>query len=1009
MSSRFNFKDKKALHILIEDESVTDVDLSGENVNAEMVIPSSLLVATGAGVPISISMSAHGKENEALDRLQKHVNKKRSDFDSHSSYVKHVNDLANSWDEVSNSLNALKNSPQAKTFLAKINPSALIGDDEISMRDTIVKKVSGKLRGDVQIPKAAKSSISSQRVSLDDELKNRGVSSGKKKARVSKKPSPNRAIYEESDFPSSERSDVYSADSKTTDRYVGKSSGGRNQESEKGSVLDVVDGRVSVGSDMVFDNYREADASLAVAGKSIANCFRGTTDRSMESILMGTIDRESKDSAINSRKDGNASISKRGNGQQRGSQEGAAVRAKNTFSMYGVAEENEEWVPKKYFIQLPKDILALSDSDINVVASVTFSDGSKKEATVKIITGGKKFVPEPIRNASVSTNDAGYNILSISVPDKNTSYIGVYRRERSFSSNKIKSKMQSIGSVSIVDGVTESKNSKVFTFIDKNVKSKGIIYEYRLVSSNDVGDSYDFYDVVSKPNGSADGSRFKQGRIDNQSGMFLKETGKKITIKMNNIHPSAKNVRLLRKNVSLKETRFTKTDAVLPVGRAGTVEFEDKDLREFNDYEYSYVAEDRFGNVSGQGRPKGIKYQRMISDDPEGKNFETNIDVVVNDAPSTGRNNDADVGGASSINITHASEGSDANTKSEDEAAAVASSGGIVLSLRTTPDQAVLGDSATSDIILDSLRNQQKGDEIVATTFAADYADKKDDLSKNIVVHNVEIIDMETDSPIYSGHIKGEEFDSSRIGATKDMDTKNKQYRVVVTTAAVDLQKHIDEAKRKEDSIREFGTIPSFKATARTILDESVVGVKDLVVGNNRSNTKTEITNVKKKSSLDKHIVTWSSSNDENVDFYIVEKSAMDDSYPWKYAGKTMSELLENKAEDFDYTAGVKYRVTAFYVFNEVGSAHEEKPRRKKSKRSGGNSRGTGGGGVLTNNAGPKDSSGGGVLTNNSGPKDSSGGGILTNNSGPKGGSAAGSAGGGILTDNKGGNKRGNR
>ena len=95
----------------------------------------------------------------------------------------------------------------------------------------------------------------------------------------------------------------------------------------------------------------------------------------------------------------------------------------------------------------------------------------------------------------------------------NTDKIDIYRRERTFSSNKIKKKMKKIDSI-IFDNISESRGQKTVTFVDKDVKSQGIVYEYRLVSSNENGESYDFFDLVSKSS-SSNGGSFKQGKTEN--------------------------------------------------------------------------------------------------------------------------------------------------------------------------------------------------------------------------------------------------------------------------------------------------------------------------------------------------------------------------------------------------------------------------------------------------------------------------------------------------------------
>jgi hypothetical protein len=896
--------DNYSVVIVVDDNGKKD---SNGKLNATVVVPNLFLLEKNNGaVPMFIEVVVHGDRDESREQLLAFLNKKAEDFDSYISYVNYLNDVANSWEEISNALGALKNSQQLKTVLAKINIQGLIDNGSLSNNITLRNKIEGNLRNSVQLPSNINERNSGATRDVEEKLKRQIVSYEKTSSEIKKVSTlKNTLRVNKLDFPSLDYSREDAVDNKTSNKYVGKAS---SNESVGGKTdLFKEQGKIYVGSDMIFDNYSEADTSLSVIGKSVANCFNQSMFFDTKSVLFGNIDKTSKDNVWFMDKHGSANI--------------APSNDKSNIGLYSVKQSKQQFISFEYFIQMPKNISDIRDDKKNVRAVIMFSDGTKKQVSVKIvgIAGSSNFVPAPIQSATVSVTQNGNNMLSVNVCDANTTTVNVFRRERQFTSNKIKGKMKKIGNISIEGLSTKKSNGGAFTFIDRNVKSQGIIYEYRLVSSNKYGDSFDFFDVVSKPSSSSGGT-FKQERIENQSGVHLKEGAKKISVEIDNIHPSIRNVTLLKRNLTLRESGFTKTEHVVSVGTNKTVNFEDTELKEWNEYEYSYVAEDRFGNVSKGAMSQTIKYQRNLSDDPDGDKIGTKINVETNDGTSKSNDNKKDSSKKStSKNDDNKKDSSSSNDDSSKK------SNSFKLEFETNKRQDALPNQDSSDILFTSLREKQQGEELTSTVYSDEFSDKKDDLSKDLITYKVDVIDVDNKKILSSGHISGKKFDSSAVKGLDNIDLQNNEYRIVVTTAAVDLDKFVDENKRKDVYIERFGTIPSLRSMPENILDDSVVNVVEVKIGSDSSNKTTLIKNVRKRKVNNKYIVSWDSTNDRNVDFYIVEKSALDESYPWKYVGKTMSMSLENKMEmTMDVIAGAQYRVRPFYTFNVLGETSIE-------------------------------------------------------------------------------------
>ena len=835
---------------------------SNDHLNSDVVIPSIFLTPLSDGsYPLKLEISLKGNTNKKLELLNSYMSRTKDSFDSYVSYIRYINDVSNSFNDITNAINALKNMADSQTTLASISLASKIDDNILSRNETVNKVISGRLSANVQMPRQASNKLFNTNRQNGDLRKTKTPSVIKDVMTIV------RAQNNEQDrqYPTLDFSRQENNNSRTTSKYAGKMA---NNESRKSVDIFREEGKIYIGNEYVFSNYHEADSSFAMLGKSVANCFNHPMLVGIENVLNGNIDSVAKRNISFYDKNGSANITR--------------YDEKNSGShSYKLGTTKPKFLTQKYFISLPKTMATLNFSSNNIKATIIYSNGQKKEVKASFIKGNiDAFVPSPIKNASVSTNDIGNNILSIAVDDKKATGVKIYKRERTFSSNKIKSKMKLLTTINMEEDNKNRKNV-ILTYIDKNNRSQGIIYEYRLISFNKYGDSYDFYDVVSKAS-TTSGSTFKQTRTGNSSGVLLREDGKKISIKINNIHPSVTNVRVTRKNLTKKETVFTEIGRVSLNGVSkDEITFEDKNLREWNEYEYSYITEDRFGNISKEGTSQNIRYQHKLSNDPMGKKFTTET---------------------SNMQTLKGSLKFDINTQVNKPS-----------SLSSTKKEIALKASIA-----------QLPDQSAAITHTIDLQANKDDLSKDIPVYKVDIYDLERQTVITSDYIKGATFDSSKMNRGDILDFENKQYRVVVTTSAVDLDKVIDNSARQADYKREFSTITNFDNTARSVFDDAIVNEHEIIIGKDNGKKTVIVKNIKVKSELQKNIVSWDVVNDLNVDFYIVEKSSLDTTYPWQYFGKTMSNKIEDKLLDVDFIVGVKYRISPFYIFNEIGNPTEE-------------------------------------------------------------------------------------
>lgn len=435
--------------------------------------------------------------------------------------------------------------------------------------------------------------------------------------------------------------------------------------------------------------------------------------------------------------------------------------------------------------------------------------GKKENIDVNIIKiNSNDVIPKQIKNGSITINSFGHNIISCNVTDRNTNNVIIYRRVRRNVNEK--PMMKQVASIKVIKSSVETgrKNSSNIIWVDKDIASQGLIYEYRLVPQNNTGFG-DFYDVVSKQN-TAYGS-FKANILNSFSDIELKEGINNITVNITGLAPTVNHINILRRNLTRSEKMYT---MVATLSGNAVTNYEDSKINEKQIYEYTYNVIDKFGNTSKGMSTKKIQYHDALRNNKVNKVYKT----------ETAKNDD----------------------------------GSIKLNVKISDSKTA--DSGISSTIFESLNKSLGGNKMSEAAL------------ENIVKNTSVQSSLPNKLPIYKieNGKKNEWIVGDRISADDMRDSING--KVKITTAIVDLDKLIDplQLKRKQEYQKFNGTIPNLYNKAVNIFDESIVEETDINV-NRSKNINTKITNLKVENKLYKNVIKWESSNN-NIDFFIIER-----------------------------------------------------------------------------------------------------------------------------------------